>query len=234
MLKEITQALVALALPPVCCHCGREPDGDRDALCADCLRVLPILPGTSCGRCAMPDCVICPGAGRPWRRAIAACSYEGAARDLVTTLKAAPGRIAADAMAEPMASRLGRGELSGFALVPVPPRRGRLDGGGGDHARALADAFGRRTARPVVCALRWRDDRGRQATADRAARLAGTSEAIEAVGPVPPRALLIDDVHTTGSTLAAASEAILSAGAVEVICVTFARTLRVRAPAGAW
>ena len=137
-------------------------------------------------------------------------------------------------MARPIATRFERGDLSGFALVPIPARRRRLEGGGGDHALALAQSLGRMTGRPIIPILHWRIDRGRQAEADLTGRRAGAAGALAADGPAPRRCVLVDDVHTTGSTLAAGSDALKAAGASRVACVTFARTLQIRASAGAW
>jgi predicted amidophosphoribosyltransferase len=42
---------------------------------------------------------------------------------------------------------------------------------------------------------------------------------------VPPVAVLVDDVLTTGATVHACAQALLAAGAREVRCVAYARTL---------
>jgi predicted amidophosphoribosyltransferase len=42
--------------------------------------------------------------------------------------------------------------------------------------------------------------------------------------PVPRRAILVDDVLTTGATLTACALALRSRGAIEVIAVVFARS----------
>ena len=44
-------------------------------------------------------------------------------------------------------------------------------------------------------------------------------------GPVPARAVLVDDVTTTGATLAACAAVLQAAGSEEVRALVFARTL---------
>jgi predicted amidophosphoribosyltransferase len=46
------------------------------------------------------------------------------------------------------------------------------------------------------------------------------------VSPVPDRAVLVDDVTTTGATLSACSEALREAGAIGVAAVTLAASRR--------
>jgi predicted amidophosphoribosyltransferase len=47
-------------------------------------------------------------------------------------------------------------------------------------------------------------------------------------GDVPTHVTLVDDVYTTGATVAAAASALRKTGARQVEIVTFARTIRVR------
>ncbi|MGB7684923.1 MAG: phosphoribosyltransferase family protein, partial [Solirubrobacterales bacterium] len=76
---------------------------------------------------------------------------------------------------------------------------------------------------PVECCLRRRGS-GRQVGRRRADRV-GHPPCIQVHGRAPRSVLLIDDVLTTGATLAACAKALRAAGAARVVAVTFARRL---------
>lgn len=117
-----------------------------------------------------------------------------------------------------------------IALVPVPLSPGRLRERGFNQAEALAAALGGAAGWPVVPALQRRrpgrrqarlGQRGRSANVRGLFGLAGGSDA-----PLPPpRALIVDDVVTTGATAAACARALREAGSVPVGMVSFARAL---------
>jgi predicted amidophosphoribosyltransferase len=116
-----------------------------------------------------------------------------------------------------------RGE-SRTHLVPVPlhPRRERRRGY--DQALLLARALSERTGLQVSECLARSGSSGAQVGRGRADRLGGPPGSIHACGPVPRGALLVDDVVTTGGTLAACAAALSAAGAVELAAVAYART----------
>ena len=98
------------------------------------------------------------------------------------------------------------GHLLSGEVVPVPTARARSVRRGfdpaGEIAAALADRAGLRL-RPCLA----RRGAGRQVGRRRAERL-GRPPRIHASGEAPRSALLVDDVLTTGSTLAAAARAL--------------------------
>jgi predicted amidophosphoribosyltransferase len=114
---------------------------------------------------------------------------------------------------------------SAWAVVAVPPQRGRRRRRGFDPAGVLAERFAARAGAPLVGCLRRRDRSAGQLRAGRAERRRAGRLVIEPLGPAPPAILLVDDVHTTGATLDACARALRDAGCRRVAAVTYARTL---------
>ena len=131
-----------------------------------------------------------------------ACEYSGVARDLVRALKFA-GRLSA---AMPIAAAMAPLTVPATVLVPVPPAPWRRRMRGFDPAEEIAVALGRAAELEVVPCLRRRGGR-RQVGRSRADRLADPPR-VRRAGPAPAAAVLVDDVFTTGSTLAACARAL--------------------------
>ena len=230
--------LVAAVVPPACAAC-RGPTGRADLrLCGECLRALPWLPRGVCPRCALPRHRRgCPAARAAFAAAWAPLAYDGVARRLVAALKFRGALPLAAVMAAHVAANLPPGVADprdpagdrlaapGTAVVAVPPQRARARARGFDAAAVLAAALAPRLGLPERRCLRRRDRGSRQVGATRAQRRSSGRIGVFACAPVPRRALLVDDVHTTGATLDACARALLDAGCAEVVAVTYARTL---------
>lgn len=220
--------LLALAVPPRCAACRAPGRRAADVLCGACRRALPWLPATCCPRCALPPSRCrarrCPARAAPFAAAWAAVAYEGAARDALHALKFSGARPLAAVMAAQVVRGAPPGLLEG-AVVAVPAHPGRRRARGYDPAELLARAVARRAVLPLARPLRRGGGAARQLGASRAVRSAPGRLRIGAAGAAPPRAVLVDDVHTTGATLGAAAAALLEAGAERVVAVTWARTL---------
>jgi predicted amidophosphoribosyltransferase len=93
-------------------------------------------------------------------------------------------------------------------------------------AEQLAVELGRRWEFPVARVLGRTRAPKRQRGLSLVERRMNVRGAFVAIGNVPGRAVLLDDVYTTGSTASAAASALRRAGARRVEVVTFARAVR--------
>jgi ComF family protein len=200
--------IAALLAPPLCWSCGA-PAPARRALCGSCRRGLVFLPR---------EPVLVFGV-RVW----APVAYEGPARDLVRALKFRGALSLAREMAALVVASAPDDLLRG-ELVPVPLHPLRQRRRGFNQAAVLAEAISRTTGLATSDCLRRRGPGPPQVGRGRGARLSGPAGSIEARARVPPTALLVDDVVTTGATIAACATALQRAGGEELAAIAFART----------
>ncbi len=120
-------------------------------------------------------------------------------------------------------------ELAGV-VVPVPAAPWRWRWRGFDPAEEIALALAARGGLPYAACLR-RAHGPRQVGRERRARLTDPPR-VRAAGPVPRRALLVDDVHTTGATLAACAAALNGDDCERVVALTLARSEKQGLPPG--
>ena len=161
-------------------------------------------------------------------RVWAPVAYSGPARRLVRALKFSGAREVADAMAAQIVANAPCELLAGVTLVPVPLHPRRFRSRGYNQAAAIAEAVAGRAGLEVADCLARTGPPLTQVSRDRAERRAGPAGEIRVRLPVPAvprRVLIVDDVVTTGATLAACRASLVAAGAVEVAAVAFARTL---------
>jgi ComF family protein len=221
-------------LPQDCALCAAPvPDA---LVCAACTAALPTI-HPACPRCALPSpggavCGACLAHPPPFTATLAAHTYAFPVDRLLQALKYG-GRIALGEWAgETLAARvrrdgpdLARASVAPL-LVPLPLAAARQRQRGFNQAQLIAQALARELALPLAAALERTRAGPPQAALPWQARLGNVRGAFVARGRLDGLAVvLVDDVMTTGATLAAAAAAVLAAGARRVDCWVVARTL---------
>ena len=214
------QRLLDVLLPPACAGCSVE----GEALCGMCRRHLARRRDEPAGvpiglRSSVPAGIVqlewCASFNGPARSAIHALKYDGERR-LVRPI------------AQLMAERWRRAGIGGDALVCVPVHAQRRRERGFDQAELIARAIGDLLKIPFWAALQRATRTRAQHQLDRRARQSNVGSAFAVnsryVADVADRwMVVIDDVTTTGATLAACARALYEAGAFAVSALTFAR-----------
>jgi predicted amidophosphoribosyltransferase len=234
------QTLLRAVYPPRCIACGALV-AEEFALCASCWPTMPFILGLSCDLCGVPlpgeteagtvHCDDCLAIARPWERGRAALVYGDGARRFVLALKHGDRPELARPAARWLA-QAGAALLPGAVLVPVPLHWWRRIARRYNQSAELARALSALSGAPYLPGLLQRrrstpplDGHGRDA------RFAVLSDAIAPASRATERlkgrpVVLVDDVMTSGATLAAAAEAARQAGAASVSVLVLARVAK--------
>ena len=221
-------ALLGLLLPERCLACGQ----GEALLCEECHAALLVLRGALCARCGCPTawpverCRECAGRRLAFASARAAVAYRGPAQALVGAWKERGVRRVADLAAELVVELVPRPPAA--ALTFVPGEDDRVGWRGVDTAESLAVALAKHWELPVLAVVARARRAERQRGLSRAGRRANVrgAFAVRALAAPPRTVCLVDDVYTTGATVAAVATELRRAGAHAVHVVTFARTVR--------
>jgi predicted amidophosphoribosyltransferase len=205
---EVLTAVLTVLFPARCVGCGTPPG----ALCPACLAGAGPAPAAAF-----------PPPPQPLDWWVAAFAYEGAVREALARVKYRNTRSAVPVLAAALVERLG--ETAGLLdVVTWPPTTtGRRRQRGFDQAEHLARVVARSLGVPARSCLSRRS--GSQQTG-RSAQERRRGPGFEARAVAGLSVLVVDDVATTGATLAAAARALRSAGARTVGAATVAWTPR--------
>jgi ComF family protein len=199
----------------------------RSQPCVTCGRPLAVAAAPRGYRCGA-----CRRAPPPFERLVAVWSYQPPLSKVLLALKLRRLDYLAEGLAAAALERLqARDELAELAtvevVIPVPLHWRRRWWRGFNQAEAIARPLAKALGVRHCDALRRRRSGPSQRSLGRGGRLVGPAGSF---GQRPGaslsgrRVLLVDDVVTTGATLAAATEALRRAGAREVIALALART----------
>jgi ComF family protein len=231
---DLFESLVSTVFPPTCVLCGAPGDQGRD-LCAGCAADLP-RNLSACMRCALPFEICMPAqtlCGRcqkrepPFERCIAAFRYESAIPRLIVGAKFSRHfnviRLLGQCLAETVREQ---GERLPEVLIPVPLHATRLRQRGYNQALEIARAVGRELRLPldIRCCARIMATPPQTGLGE-GARRRNIRGAFAVTAPLTASHLaILDDVVTTGTTVAELSRVLHRAGASRVDVWAVART----------
>jgi ComF family protein len=238
-LRGLVGAALDIVYPPACAGCGVLL-GSRAGLCPHCWSKLAFIEHPYCEVLGTPfshdlgpgilsaDAIANPP---PFDRLRSVALYDDLARVLVHSLKYRDRTDLAPMMAQWML-RAGDGAVQAAdIIVPVPLHRFRLIWRKFNQSAELARAIGQLSGKPLLIdAVRRTKRTRRQIGLGPRAR----EENVRGAFSVTPegrealfgrRVVLVDDVYTTGATVAAVTRTLKRAGAADVTVLTFARAL---------
>lgn len=198
-------------------------------VCAGCADDLPRMP-RACPVCAMPSalgetCGACLRKPPAFDRTIAAFPYEFPIDRLVQGLKFGHRLPIAGFLADALADAVEAAAPAVELIVPMPLGPSRLRERGFNQSVELARRVAARRGMPCAPdgARRIRDTRPQTelSPAERRRNVRGAFAAGAAV--IGRRVAIVDDVMTTGASLAELARTLKAAGALQVECWTVAR-----------
>lgn len=234
-LTRAASTALDFAFPAVCSGCGRE----GEPLCSGCLPALDArlqLPGgTPIG---LPADIPAPLVQLEW-----CAPFGGPVRSALHDLKYAGERRLARPLGQAVARRWRRVGEGATLVVPVPVHADRQRHRGYDQAALIAAVTAAELGLPCLRLLERERATIAQFELDRESRAENVAGAFrlrrtgrDTAGPAEAEAanesiqaisgrwvLLVDDVITTGATLAACATALEAAGALAVSAITVAR-----------
>ncbi len=233
------QRLVRIAFPPLCLSCGAIVE-DEGGLCATCWRAMPFITGLTCETCGVPlpgesdraeRCDDCLVIARPWQTGVAAFLYKDTGRRMILSLKHGDRVELARPAAKWLCARLPRMDRETL-ILPVPVHWKRRISRRYNQAALIALALGREKGLEVApLALRRPKATPIQDGLSRDERFRNLQGAITVAPDWRARikdrpVLIVDDVMTSGATLAAAADTAVGAGATRVDMAVVARVAK--------
>ncbi|MCS7192513.1 MAG: ComF family protein [Armatimonadetes bacterium] len=244
--SNLVERILKLLYPPRCGVCDRFCDGE---ICQECRDKWFLLSQPYCRWCGRPFdpnaktsplCGLCLQGQYKFDYARSAVIYEGLGRETVHALKFQRKPRLAQPMGELMAEVLDfalKGENGLLPspwrrpdiLVPVPLHPKTQRERGYNQAALLAEVVGQVHDIPVstdlLAQIRPMKPQAKLGEKERWENVKGAFEVTQKQTVKGLVVVIVDDVMTTGATLNECSKVLKKAGAKEVCCLTFARTV---------
>lgn len=235
---SLAHALLDVVWPRVCEGCSQPIEGAPGHICWECRAGLPLIERPYCSHCGDPvegaisrdyRCAFCVDRAPAFTKARSAVRFRGVVPGLLHRFKyGAATHLAPDLAGwlEACVRTEYPGELfDAIAFVPLHPVRLRVRTY--NQAALLAEALSARLRVPVAvgCLRRLRNTETQThlSARQRAANVRGAFTVRHPRWVEGRRFLAIDDVMTTGATLAEVAGVLKAAGAVSVHVATVAR-----------
>jgi len=211
---------------PICLHC--ESYCGAASLCQNCLVWEPTL-GNGCAKCGagvpqpVLECGSCVRRKPPWVAARSLLRLSEPMRSVLHQIKYGKWPELLELFSSPLEEYFLPFFPAPLSLVPVPLHRGRAAERGFNQAEVLARQLSRQLGFPVVRGLRKLEATEPQSVLSERERRKNLRGVFSWAGAAPERALLVDDVFTTGSTMTEAAKVLLRSGVREVYVWTLFR-----------
>ena len=240
--SQILSAVTDILFPPLCHGCRAFiPDAGEIHLCRDCLVKSPPIVSPLCTVCGVPFlteggsdhvCGGCLAHLPPYETARAAALFEGPAREMIHRFKYGYKVHHARPLGLMTADRIGEsvGRWGADLIVPVPLHLKKLRERGFNQAVLLGELLAKQWRLPMgrdnLRRTRWTEPQILLSGVERRENVRGAFTLCDPGEVRDRRVVLVDDVCTTGSTVAECALTLRKGGAAAVFVVTVARAVQ--------
>jgi ComF family protein len=241
VLKSAALKLVDIILPKKCI-CGRNRTEDAKSLCHECWAKVQFISGDKCNCCGDPFAVLldenegqllCPNCLETppqYKKQRCVFKYDEHSSFIISKFKYSDATYVANYIA-PQLQNISREFIDDIDVITsIPLHLKKLVRRKYNQSAILANKLGRLSGKKVDNMLLKRiKDTTSQAGLERSKRLKNIKGSFTVPNPRKlegKNILLVDDVITTGATIAEATKVLLKGGAKKVYVVAAARTLR--------